>query len=401
MGRPWVDHPSWELVADASDVAGRDLARLLLDADADELRETGNAQPATFTLSLVILDAVERLGIEPTACAGHSLGEYTALVAAGALSFEEGVGIVTERGDAMQAAAEETTGVTWSILGLDDEAVDVACRRADGEVWVASYNSADEHVVAGSLSSVEAAAAIARRSGARKVLPTGAGGAFHTPFMASARDRLRKALHQSTFRDPEVPVVANVDALPHRGAEEWESLLSAQLCSPVRWRQGVLRLAGLGGDDPADHHDGERLFVELGPGDGLTGLVRRIAPAATALPVCAPADLDLLVEAIAGHTALHAWAAGHHGEHLYVSERVVISPCAGVFEPPASPGKAGPDPASDPAGREGELIEVGTLLGRVGREEVRSPFRGWLMGMLAVPGERVQPGQPVAWLRAG
>jgi [acyl-carrier-protein] S-malonyltransferase len=159
----------------------------------------------------------------------------------------------------------------------------------------------------------------------------------------------------------------------------------------------VLQVAGLGGDDPADHHDGERLFVELGPGDSLTGLVRRIAPAATALPVCAPSDLDLLVEAIAGHTALHAWAAGHHGEHLYVSERVVISPCAGVFEPPA----AGADGTPGEPAAEGALIEVGTLLGRVGREEVRSPFRGWLMGMLAVAGERVQTGQPVAWLRAG
>jgi [acyl-carrier-protein] S-malonyltransferase len=219
--------------------------------------------------------------------------------------------------------------------------------------------------------------------------------------MAPARDRLRKALHQATFREPEVPVVANVDALPYRRAEEWESLLSAQLCSPVRWRQSVLRVAGLGGDDPADHHDGERLFVELGPGDSLTGLIRRIAPAATALPVCTPSDLDLLVEAVAGHTVLHAWAAGHHGEHLYVSERVVISPCAGVFEPPADAADMGTEPVVDPASGEGGLIEVGTLLGRVGREEVRSPFRGWLMGMLAVPGERVQTGQPVAWLRAG
>jgi [acyl-carrier-protein] S-malonyltransferase len=400
MGRPWLDHPSWELVEDASEVAGRDLAHLLLDAGAGELVETRNAQLATFTLSLVILDAVERLGIEPTACAGHSLGEYTALVAAGALSFEEGVAIVTERGEAMQAAADETAGVMASILGLDDEAVDVACRRADGEVWVANYNAPDELVIAGSPACVETAAVIARRSGARKVVPVAAGGAFHTPFMAPARDRLRKALHQATFREPEVPVVANVDALPYRRAEEWESLLSAQLCSPVRWRQSVLRVAGVGGDDPADHHDGERLFVELGPGDSLTGLIRRIAPAATALPVCAPSDLDLLVEAVAGHTALHAWAAGHHGEHLYVSERVVISPCAGVFEPPADAADAGSDPAAEPAADWG-LIEVGTLLGRVGREEVRSPFRGWLMGMLAVPGERVQTGQPVAWLRAG
>jgi [acyl-carrier-protein] S-malonyltransferase len=394
MGRPWIDHPSWELVDDASDVAGRDLAHLLLDAGDEELTETRNAQLATFTLSLVILDAVERLGIEPTACAGHSLGEYTALVAAGALSFDEGVAIVAERGEAMQAAADETPGAMSSILGLDDESVDVACRRADGDVWVANYNAPEDLVIAGSRSSVETAGSLALRSGARKVAPVAVGGAFHTPFMAPARDRLRKALRQATFREPEVPVVANVDALPHRTAEAWQSLLSAQLCSPVRWRQSVLELAGLGGDDTTRHHDGERLFVELGPGDSLTSLIRRIAPTATALPVCTPGDLDLLVEAIAGHTSLHAWAAVHHGEHLYVSERVVISPSAGVFEPPI--------PSDEQtAGSTGAPIEVGTLLGRVGRDEVRSPFKGRLMGMLAFPGERVQTGQPVAWLRAG
>jgi [acyl-carrier-protein] S-malonyltransferase len=395
MGRPWISHPSWELVDDASDVAGRDLAHLLLHAGPDELTETHNAQLATFTLSLVILDAVERLGIEPTACAGHSLGEYTALVAAGVLAFDEGVAIVAERGEAMQSAADETPGIMSSILGLDDESVDVACRRADGDVWVANYNAPEDLVIAGSRSSVETAAALAMTSGARKVAPVAVGGAFHTPFMAPARDRLRKALRQATFREPEVPVVANVDARPHRSAEAWQSLLSAQLCSPVRWRQTVLQLAGLTGDDPAEHQEGERLFVELGPGDSLTSLVHHIAPAVTALPICTPGDLDLLVETIAGHTPLHDWAAVHHGEQLYVSERVVISPSAGVFEPPAA------SEADLAAATAGAPIEVGTLLGRVGRDEVRSPFRGWLMGMLAVPGERVQTGQPVAWLRAG
>ena len=338
----------------------------------------------------MILDAVERLGIVPTACAGHSLGEYTALVAAGALSFEDGVAVVSERGDAMQAAADDVPGCMSSIFGLDDEGVDVACRRADGEVWVANYNAPEDLVIAGRESCVASAAALALSFGARKVAPVAVGGAFHTPYMAPARDRLRKALRQTTFREPEVPVVANVDARPHRSAEEWESLLSAQLCSPVRWCQSVLEVAGLGGDDPAEHHDGERLFVELGPGDSLTSLIRRIAPAATALTVPTPEALDSLVEAIAGHTALQTFAAGHHGEHLYVSERVVISPCAGVFEPTggAIAGDAAP-------------IEVGTLLGHVSGEEVRSPFPGLLMGMLAFPGERVQTGQPVAWLRVG
>jgi [acyl-carrier-protein] S-malonyltransferase len=392
MGDPWTDHPSWELVADASDLAGRDLGHLLLRADADELTETRNAQLATFTLSLIVLDSVERMGVEPTACAGHSLGEYTALVAAGSLGFDEGVAIVAERGDAMQAAADERHGVMRMVLGLDDDAVEVACRRADGDVWVANHNAPGNLVIAGDDESVDRAAAIALTLGARKVSPVTVGGAFHTPFMAPARNRLRKALRAATFHEPEVPVVANVDGLPHQAAEDWEGLLSAQLCSPVRWRQSVLELAGLTGgelaDNPAGSCSGERLFVEVGAGGVLAGLIRQITPAATAISLSTPADLEQLVEAVADHTALQAFVADHHGEHLYVSERMVISPCAGVFEPA-------------PVAAEGELIEVGSLVGRVGQEEVRSPFRGWLMGMLAFPGERVQTGQPVAWLRAG
>ena len=389
MGQPWTEHPSWELVADASDLAGRDLAHLLLRAGLDELTETRNAQLATFTLSLIVLDAVERMGVEPTACAGHSLGEYTALVAAGSLAFHEGMAIVAERGEAMQAAADERHGTMRVVLGLEDDAVEVACRRADGDVWIANHNAPGNLVIAGDDDSVDRAAGIALRLGARKVTPVAAGGAFHTPFMAPARNRLRKALRAATFHEPEVPVVANVDGLPHQTASDWEDLLSAQLCSPVRWRQGVLELAGLAGGDVADpRSDGERLFVELGTGGVLAGLVRQIAPAASAVSVSTPADLENLVEAVADHTALQAFVADHHGEHLYVSERMVISPCAGIFEPVERV-------------TEGELIEVGALVGRIGREEVRSPFRGWLMGMLAFPGERVQIGQPVAWLRAG
>jgi [acyl-carrier-protein] S-malonyltransferase len=414
MGRPWRDHPSWDVVADASEVAGRDLAHLLLEAGPDVLTETRNAQLATLTFSLIVLDAVERLGIEPTACAGHSLGEYSALVAAGALSFDDGVAIVTERGEAMQAAADDQPGTMKVILGLDDDAADMACYRADAEVWVANYNGPEDVVIAGDHESVEAALDEAFVLGARRVVPVAVGGAFHTPFMSSARPRLRKALRAATFREPEVPVVANVDALPHKTAEDWQALSSAQLCSPVRWRQSVLRLAGLttgpaggmtGGfpglstapsapsiamTDAA--HDGERLFIELGSGGVLTGLIRRIVPRATAISVAKPDDLDVLVEAMVDHSPLQAYAALHHGEHLYVTERMIISPQAGVFQPTG---------ACAAAAAEGELIEVGTIVGRVGDANVSSPFAGWLMGMLALPGERVQTGQPVAWLRAG
>ena len=415
MGEAWKDHPSWDVVADASQVAGRDLAHLLLTAGPDELRETRNAQLATLTFSLIVLDAVERLGIEPTACAGHSLGEYSALVAAGALSFDDGVAIVTERGEAMQAAADAQPGIMRVVVGLDDDEADMACYRADADVWVANYNAPDEVVIAGDDESVAAALDEAFVLGANRVVPVPVGGAFHTPFMASARPRLRKAIRAATFREPEVPVIANVDAVGHVTADDWQALSSAQLCSPVRWRQSILRLAGVGGGTGnytaagltstssgrlrRDHDvygdgDGERLFVELGSGGVLTGLNRRIlrgVAGVTALAVATPTDLDRLVEAMSGHSALHDYAASHHGEHLYVSERMVISPCAGIFQPTNAPAAAA---------AEGEPIEIGTVLGRVNDNDVQSPFAGWLMGMLALPGERVQAGQPVAWLRA-
>ncbi len=415
MGQSWRDHPSWDVVADASDVAGRDLAHLLLTAGPDELTETRNAQLATLTFSLIVLDAVERLGIEPTSCAGHSLGEYSALVAAGALSFDDGIAIVSERGEAMQAAADDQPGTMKVILGLDDDSADMACYRADADVWVANYNAPDNVVIAGDFDSVDAALDEAFVLGAERIIPVAVGGAFHTPFMAAARPRLRKALRAATFREPEVPVVANVDALPHKTADSWQALSSAQLCSPVRWRQSILRLAGLTGNlvggfpglstttqaeavrartasaAARSAADGERLFVELGSGGVLTALNRRILPGVTCISVAVPADLDMLVETISGDSALHAYAASHHGEHLYVSERMVISPCAGIFQPTG---------ASAAAAAEGEPIEVGTVLGHIGDHEVRSAFAGWLMGMLALPGERVQTGQPVAWLRA-
>ncbi|MHB1534399.1 MAG: ACP S-malonyltransferase [Acidimicrobiales bacterium] len=388
MGRPWTSHPSWEIVDDASKVTGRDLGRLLLDAPLGELTETRNAQLATFTFSLVVLDAVERLGIEPTACAGHSLGEYTALVAAGAIGFEDGMHLVAERGEAMQAAADALPGV-MEVLDLDADTADIACRLADGEVWVANHNSSEETVIAGEPGAVARAVAHAERLGARRHHLVAAGGAFHTPYMSSARNRLRKALGSAAFHEPEIPVVANVDALPHTEAADWRLLLSAQLCSPVRWRQSLLRLGGVA-DSSSDL---EELFVELGPGASLSTLVRQTLPNVTTVGVAEPDDLDYLVDALAGDTALHAFAAGHQGEHLYVSERVVISPSAGVFEPDATVhGSLDSGP--------GVAVEVGALLGRVGAVEVRTPFAGRLMGMLAQSGERVQTGQPIAWLHA-
>jgi len=398
MGRAWLEHPSWEVVEEASAAAGRPIAHLLLDADKDELTLTANAQLATFVLSLVILDAIERVGIEPTACAGHSLGEYTALAASGALGFEDGVRLVVERGEAMHHAAQERPGTMAAVLGADDDAVEAACHRAEGEVWVANYNAPGQVAIAGTAEAVATAGAIAKELGAKKVLPFPVAGAFHTALMAPARAWLRKALSDTLFTAPEVPVVANVDARTHDAPGDWPALLSAQLCSPVRWRQSLETLAGLGATR----------LVEVGPGGVLTGLARRTLPEATSVSVAAPDDLDAMVDAVSGSETWHHYAAAHQGEHLYTSERVVVSPAAGIFEPRA--GVSAPAPglgvsrlgggATDAPDPEGVVVvAVGDLLGTVGGSEVRTPFAGEVVGFLAHAGERVAAGEPVAWLR--
>lgn len=385
MGRPWIDHPSWEVVADASEAAGRDIGRLLLDARPDELTETSNAQLATFTFSLLVIDAVERLGIEPTGVAGHSVGEFSALAATGAIGFEDGVRLVTERGEAMQAAGEGQPGTMSVIGGCDAETADVACRLADGDVWVASFNSAEETVIGGEAGAVARAESYAMELGARHTWPVGAGVAVHTPFMAPVRSRLRKILATVAFHDADVPVVTNVDGRPHTSAQDWARLLTAQLVSPVRWRQSVMRLDAL--LEPGA--DAGRLFVELGAGEALSGMIGAILPNVTTVAVSVPADLNRLVDAISGDTALHDYALGHQGEHLYISERVVISPGPGIFRP-----------AGELDLGAGTTISVGSLLGTVSGVDVRSPFAGRLEGALAQPGERVQTGQPIAWLHA-
>lgn len=379
MGGPWVDHPSWELVDDASAAAGRDVARLLLEADQDELTITSNAQLATFTLSMVILDAIERTGLAPAAAAGHSLGEYSALVGVGALAFDQGVRLVAERGDAMAEAALDRPGTMAAVLGLDVDQVDVACRRADAEVWLANDNAPGQVVIAGDAAGVEAAGAIAKELGAKRVMGFPVGGAFHTPLMAPARIRLRKALAEARFADADIPVVANVDAQAHTAADEWASLLSAQLCSPVRWRQTLLELGSMG----ATH------VVEVGPGAVLTGLAKRGLPGAAASAVSTPADVDALLESVAPAAGLAGHPALDEGEPLFARERLVVAPAAGAFS--AAPGTTG----------EGARIEVGGLIGTVDGVEVRSPFRGTLQGILAAEDEQVAEGQPVAWLLAG
>jgi [acyl-carrier-protein] S-malonyltransferase len=374
MGRPWVDHESWELVDEASDIADRDVARLLLDADAEELRDTRHAQLTTFVSSLMVLDAAERLGLEPSFCAGHSLGEYTALTATGALGFDEGVRLVCERAEAMHQAGIENPGTMAAVLGLDDDEVEIACRRADSDVWVANFNAPGQIVIAGSEEGVVAAGIVAKQLGAKKVMPLQVSGAFHTPFMTAARDRLRKAIADADPRDTEVPVISNVDALAHNTGIEWSSLLSAQLSSPVRWKHCLLAL---------EEH-GVTEFVELGPGGVLTGMAKRTVEAARTIAVSTPEDLEKLLEWV--NAGAPRGGMQLEGEHLFAHERLVVSPAAGVFTP-----------ISDLS--DGTMLTVGSVLGHVGDAEVRSPFAGVLQSYIALGGERVTMRQPIAWLR--
>jgi [acyl-carrier-protein] S-malonyltransferase len=376
MGDAWLEHPSWELVDEAAAAADRDIARLLRHADGDELRETRNSQLTTFVLSLVVLDAIERLGVEPGLVAGHSLGEYTALVASGALSFDDGVRLVVARGEAMQSAAEACPGTMAAVIGVDDDKVELACVRVDEDVWVANYNAPGQVVIAGSPEGVAAATTAAKDLGAKKVLPLSVSGAFHTPYMSPARTELRAALAEADLRAPELPVYANVDALPHIGGDEWPTLLGAQLCSPVRWRQTLHHL------DEA----GATTFVELGPGNALTGMAKRTVRGSRTLSVGTPEELDKLLETLA--LPRDSAVGIHEGEHLFATERVVVSPSSGVFHP-----HEGIAP--------GRHLEPGDILGTVGADEVRSPFPGTIMGMLTDDGERVSPQEPIAWLRVG
>ncbi|MGQ0830519.1 MAG: ACP S-malonyltransferase [Microthrixaceae bacterium] len=372
MGRPWVDHPAWSLVAAASEASGRDVAALLLDADAEELRRTENAQLATYVLSLVVHDAVRALGVRCDVMAGHSLGEYSALTASGALTLHDGALLVTERGAAMQAAADQRSGTMAAVLGADSALVRQACEETDRDVWVANTNGAGQVVIAGDPRAIAAAGERAKELGARKVMPLPVGGAFHTPFMAPAASRLQSAIAETTFADSSVPVIANVDALPHQHADQWPDLLHAQLTSEVRWQQTIERMLA----------DGVTTLLELGPGSVLTGVAKRAAPGGTARAAAEPAALDAIVDAAAAVGAVQH----HEGEHLFAAERLVVSPAAGVFTP-----------TGDVV--EGHHIERGRVLGHVAGHEVRSPFHGTVKGLLAVAGERLTRSQPVAWLR--
>lgn len=288
MGASFTDDPAWTLVDQASEAAGRDVSHLLLAADADELVQTRNAQLGTFVHSMVVLESLRARDIRPDVVAGHSLGELSALCAAGVLTFADAVRLVAARGDAMQECTTTRTGTMAAVLGLDDDAVAEVCERVDDDVWVANSNAPGQVVIAGDPAAVERAGADAKAEGAKRVMPLDVSGAFHTPFMAPAGDALAAAIADTEFHDAEVPVVANVDASVHTTAADWPGLLERQLTSPVRWAASVTTLVD----------EGASTFVEVGPGAVLTGTVKRIERSADRHSAMTPEQVDAVVAAI-------------------------------------------------------------------------------------------------------
>ena len=374
MGRPWVDHESWELVEEASDVAGRDVAKLLLDADADELRDTRNAQLTTFVSSLMVLDAVERLGIEPSFCAGHSLGEYTALTATGALGFDDGVRLVVARADAMHEAGLAQPGTMAAVLGLDDDQVDVACRRADEDVWVANFNAPGQVVIAGSPEGVAAASGHAKELGAKRVMPLQVSGAFHTPFMTAARNRCGRRSPRPTRATPRCRSCRTSTPSPTTRAR------SGPACSR---RSSRPRCAGSSACRSSTT-SASPTTPSSAPAACSPGWPSARSPMPARSPSRPPRSST---SSSSGSARNRPTGPGRvEGEHLFASERLVVSPAAGIF-------------ARAPGIADGSDIDVGTVLGHVGEREVRSPFAGTLQSYIAVETERVTARQPIAWLR--
>ena len=286
MGEPWRATKCWDVVLGAEDALDRPLAPLLLEASDETLRRTLEAQLAVFLTSLMAWEAVRDELDEPVAFAGHSLGQITALVAAGALSLADGVRLAAERATATQAAADRHPGRLAALVGADLPTAEAACEGVDG-AWVANDNAPGQIVVGGTPEGVDAATDRARELGVRRVVPLNVGGAFHTPLMADARTALEPVLAAIPFAAIAAPVVSNVDARAHTDPSDWPVQLADQLVSPVRWRPSLLTLAELGPES----------LVEVGPGNVLTGLARRTLPGLPLRSIATPGDVTLLAQA--------------------------------------------------------------------------------------------------------
>lgn len=254
------------LYQQADEVLGYALSEVMFSGSEEELRETRITQPAIFVHSTVNYLTAEDPP-RPDAVAGHSLGEYSALVAAGALSFPDALRLVSARAQAMQAATEEQPGTMAAVLGLDDATIELACREIEEVVVPANYNSPGQLVISGTLAGIERASKVLADLGARRVLPLPVGGAFHSPLMAPAGDRLRAAIEETDIRPPRCPIYQNVDASPSVDPAAIRQKLIDQLTGAVRWSQTIVAMQA----------DGVDAFVEVGGKGGvLAGLIRKV-----------------------------------------------------------------------------------------------------------------------------
>jgi [acyl-carrier-protein] S-malonyltransferase len=288
MGRELAEaYPEARAVYDeASEAVGLDLARLCFEGPLEELTKTELQQPALVATSLACLRAVETTGVRPDVVLGHSVGEYAALAASGALSDRDAVALVRVRGEVTAAAAQASPGSMAAVIGLEDAAVEALCAEIGG-VWPANYNCPGQLVVSGESAAVARLVEEAPARGARKVVPLRVTGAFHSPLVGDAAEGLRPAVERVEWREPEIPFMSTVTASLEPAAALPQILLD-QLTAPVRFTQAVAALVA----------DGVGTFVEVGPGQVLSGLVRRCNRSVRTLSVGDPAGLARLEEAV-------------------------------------------------------------------------------------------------------
>ena len=247
----------------ADEILGFNITDIMFSGTADELKQTKVTQPAVFLHSVILAKV---LNIKPDAVAGHSLGEFSALVAAEALSFEDGLRLVAKRAMAMQKCCEQEPGGMAAILSLEDEVVEKVCSEIEGVVVAANYNCPGQLVISGANNAIDEACTRLKEAGARRAMRLPVGGAFHSPLMEAARAELEQAIAEVEFHTPICPIYQNIDAAPHTDAETIKRNLIAQLTSPVRWTQITRQMLT----------DGVSTFTELGPGNVLQGLIKKV-----------------------------------------------------------------------------------------------------------------------------
>lgn len=266
MGKELYDNHSSakELIDQSNDILGFDIKSIMFSGTDEQLKQTKVTQPAIFIHSVVA--ALTSEDFNPDMVAGHSLGEFSALVANGVLSFEDGLSLVSKRAMAMQKACEMQESTMAAVLGLEDEVVEKVCGETDGIVVAANYNCPGQLVISGEVAAVNAACEKLKEAGAKRALVLPVGGAFHSPLMEPAREELADAIQNTNFNDPKCPVYQNVDAKGYSNVDDIKKNLVLQLTSPVRWTQSVQNMIA----------DGASSFTECGPGKVLQGLVKKV-----------------------------------------------------------------------------------------------------------------------------